>query len=910
MAVRLRRLVVLTVLSAGAALAGVLVAGPAHADAAVGLAVTAARPEVASGEPLPLTFTVTNRSGAACSVPALADGAVQVIDVKRDGVARAPRYGTAFYLNGIADAQRGALVTVRPGQSVSFPLLELRAVAAMPAGDGLVASWPVEEPGRYEVTAAYQAPTVPGTTTCAGSSAPVTVAFTVRAAAAAPPTDRSGWPGPAWLAGIVVAVAGALLLAVLLLRRRRRGPATLVVVLALIAAASTVEAQPAKAALVVDENALTPGLGAIVDTCLAQFRAPGGDPAGLLGYLRDPKNPPVRVHQISDPRTGVAQSPVRGTIETTGNVHHPELGSDIYWDPTAKFVLDNVPVEACAALYHEMAHATDFNKGALGEAMCGDSGVKTKEVRATTAENQYRTAKGLTPRGSYHGVKLPPADSCEDKTQRDLRAKGVCAGAAAGSCSRTDGDPHLETYDGVRYDLQLVGEFTAVRAAGADLEVQTRQTAVPGSRTASVNTAAAMRVAGTRLGFYLLDGDVVVHRDGRPITLPAGDTRLARGGTVTRRPSDVPGNGDGYTVTWPDGSALWLDRIGGYGLRVFTALAAARKGKVAGLFGNFDGAGDNDLTGRDGRRVTGTDVRAFGDSWRVTAAGSLFDYTAGESTETYTDRRFPDRELTVAGLPADRADAAREVCRQLGVTEPARLDECVLDVAVTGQPAFAVGAADSYASNPPPAASGASGTGAAIHDGDRTAGTLAAGESRTYGLDLAGAPGLWVNGTTGDCGVTIQVVTPAARPFEVSGCYGLPVLVRPPGPAGTSVTVKGSGAYTFTIVTLKPRSRTVALGEQISGRLEVPGRVDRFEFDAAGAKGIRTTGGAGGEKACDDIRLRVFDARTGERLGLDVPAPLCEGLTMELPDPAGRYAVEVIAFGGAVRDYSFRLARQ
>ncbi|MEV4517540.1 hypothetical protein AB0K00_52370 [Dactylosporangium sp. NPDC049525] len=37
MAVRRRRLAVLTVLSAGTALAGVLVAGPAHADAAVGI---------------------------------------------------------------------------------------------------------------------------------------------------------------------------------------------------------------------------------------------------------------------------------------------------------------------------------------------------------------------------------------------------------------------------------------------------------------------------------------------------------------------------------------------------------------------------------------------------------------------------------------------------------------------------------------------------------------------------------------------------------------------------------------------------------------------------------------------------------------------------------------------------------
>src|SRR5690606_34189345 len=39
------------------------------------------------------------------------------------------------------------------------------------------------------------------------------------------------------------------------------------------------------------------------------------------------------------------------------------------------------------------------------------------------------------------------------------------------------GDPHLTTVDGVHYDFQSAGEFTALREEG--FEVQTRQTEVP-----------------------------------------------------------------------------------------------------------------------------------------------------------------------------------------------------------------------------------------------------------------------------------------------------------------------------------------------------------------------------------------------------------------------------------------------
>ena len=54
---------------------------------------------------------------------------------------------------------------------------------------------------------------------------------------------------------------------------------------------------------------------------------------------------------------------------------------------------------------------------------------------------------------------------CERGTTLKLRAPGgACEGAEPDTCSRTDGDPHLETFDGYKYDLQLVGEFVAARS--------------------------------------------------------------------------------------------------------------------------------------------------------------------------------------------------------------------------------------------------------------------------------------------------------------------------------------------------------------------------------------------------------------------------------------------------------------
>lgn len=886
-----------------AAVLALLPAAPASAAPPVELAVSVPKAQFSPDETVPVSFTVTNRTAAACSLVAVADGTVQVVSVTRDGTPVAPVYGTADYYNGIEDVLRSRLVTAQPGQSASFTAAGLFAVVPLPAGDGLASRWDIAAPGRYEATVTYQAPVLAGVTTCVGTSATARVSFAIGAASGA---DRTVW--------IAVGAAALLILAlVVVLLWRRRRPATAAVAILLALPLVATDARPAQARVLSGFDVHNE-----VEGCLKKFSA-AGDPANLLPYVTDPKTPPIKVRRIRDTRDSKPAPYPDGSIETFGNSKRPSEGSEIYWDPDPSFSLDGVPVDACSALYHELAHAMDINKGALGEAMCGTSGVKTKEVRATTAENAYRRAVGLGTRPSYHGTTLPPdPGACEDEKQRELRKQGVCAKAELGTCSRTDGDPHLDTFDKFRYDLQLVGEFVAARAASGDpLEIQVRQSPAGGSRTLSVNSAVALRVGTHKLGFYLENGDILVRRDGQPVAVNRGSAALDGGGSIERRDGVIDFSGDGYTVVWPDGSTVWLDRVGGWGLRIMTALARGRAGGVAGLFGNFDGNPANDLADRSGAVVA--DANRFGDAWRVTDAESLFDYAAGQSTATFTDRTFPDKPMTVADLPADRAAAARELCQQLGVTDAGRLEECVLDVAATGQALFALSAAQSHADSPPPSAGGAVPTqsappsgpvsaGQTMRDGSTGNGTVTGGAAVAFPLDLAGAPGLWVDDTTGSCDVTIAVARPTGRPDEVSGCYGLPVMIRESEPGPYTLTVRGNGTYAFRIVTLKPRVVAAALGRQVSGALDVPGRVDHVEFDAAGATGVRVSGGTGAGDACDRVQLRVFNARTGERLGLDVPGRLCDGLEQDLPDPAGRYYLEVTSYGGGpVASYSFNV---
>jgi hypothetical protein len=356
----------------------------------------------------------------------------------------------------------------------------------------------------------------------------------------------------------------------------------------------------------------------------------------------------------------------------------------IYWNPDTVYQhYDGVNSEGCSALFHEMWHNYEISQGILDTSQCGDSGISTKEVNATRAENRLRDRLGLPLRRTYGSHTLPEGDEpCTPPPPPECTGDG---------CADSNGDPHLMTFDGVLYDFQAVGEFVAVSDKSGGYEIQVRQEPWPHSRVVSVNTATAMKVGKDRVELKMLGGKLQLWANGKGQTLK--DATLPGGGSI------AVASAQQAAVVWPDGSTATVRAIGTYGLHIAFDPAPDKKGKLEGLFGNLDGDPKNDLVLRGTKTIIQPEFKQlypkFADSWRVGAKSSLFTYGKGTTTETYTDRSFPDEKVAVADLP-NRA-AAEQICRSLGVTNKTVLDNCILDVALTGRPEFAAAAVASQA---------------------------------------------------------------------------------------------------------------------------------------------------------------------------------------------------------------------
>jgi hypothetical protein len=249
----------------------------------------------------------------------------------------------------------------------------------------------------------------------------------------------------------------------------------------------------------------------------------------------------------------------------------------------------------------------------------------------------------------------------------------------------------LVTFDGLRYDFQAVGEFVAATDNSGEYEIQVRQEPWPHSRVVSLNTAVAMRVGKDKVELKILGGKLRVWVNGQEQGFK--DIKLPGGGAIT------PASAEQVAVTWPDGSTATVRTIGNYGLHVIVDPAPDKADKVQGLFGNFDGNDKNDLVIRGTKTTIKPEFEQlypkFADSWRVSTKSSLFSYAKNTSTETYTDTSFPDKEVAATDLP-NRA-AAEQICRRQGITNKTVLENCILDVALTGRPEFASAAATSQA---------------------------------------------------------------------------------------------------------------------------------------------------------------------------------------------------------------------
>jgi hypothetical protein len=338
----------------------------------------------------------------------------------------------------------------------------------------------------------------------------------------------------------------------------------------------------------------------------------------------------------------------------------------------------------------------------------------TGTVPATRPLNS-KTTLGLSGRqftGTYGSVRSASlSEFCQPNTPPQQ------GGGIGGSF----GDPYITTFDGSRkglagYGFQTTGEYTLVKSTVDNLEIQARLRpfAVKGTFLGdlAMNTAFAMRDGGavvevdnTTPGIGQ-PGSLVLYLDHHRASPTAGQTyRLAGGGSVRYTPSQV-------TVTWPDGTAVNVYRLlYHFGVNIAVQPSRRRAGRLTGLFGNDDRKTTNDYVGRDGRRypaklVQGFDVYTsslkqrhivldeFGASWRITPATSLFVYPPGKNTYSYTVKGFPARAISQQTLNPSQLAAARAACRRAGVTNPALLAGCIVDVGATGNRQLATSAAE------------------------------------------------------------------------------------------------------------------------------------------------------------------------------------------------------------------------
>jgi len=314
-------------------------------------------------------------------------------------------------------------------------------------------------------------------------------------------------------------------------------------------------------------------------------------------------------------------------------------------------------------------------------------------------------------RVTYHSLD----EFCQPK-KKQTPGRPNSGGGPAGP-AETNGDPHLTSLDGLHFDFQAAGEFLLTRSKSGDLEVQARQQTWHGSTTVTVNTQIGMRAGTHRVtvspGTGGDDPLPVVRVDGTPNDLPVNTTMALGDARLARKWSGA------VSLTWPDGSSVEVRGVGPWGVAASIELAAARRRQVSGLLGTFDGNPSNDLATRSGKVISYTAVasdgwsglgrfdvkqeftRAFtdalydtvGDSWRISQKESILDYGPGQSTNTFTDRSIPRRAVDPTDFSRAARARAEQICRAHGVTQPGPLADCITDLLVTGNPAFADDAA-------------------------------------------------------------------------------------------------------------------------------------------------------------------------------------------------------------------------
>ncbi|MCU1504367.1 MAG: protease 1 precursor [Ilumatobacteraceae bacterium] len=292
--------------------------------------------------------------------------------------------------------------------------------------------------------------------------------------------------------------------------------------------------------------------------------------------------------------------------------------------------------------------------------------------------------------GSSYAVTSESLDALCGKTDPLPPSGTGSPGPCARQCAASNGDPHMVTVDGHRYDFQAAGEFVLLRDPTTGTEIQARQEPLAGSAVASINTEIAARAGDHRVSVSITGSGLEVRVDGKVAT-PASSVDLGPGAHLAWAPGSVE-------IGLPDGTTLWALGRDRYGLVVQIAPSDALRQHATGLLGPVvpGGAGlpalpDGTRLARpvnDHERFEQRYVRLAG-AWRVEASTSLLDHPNGRTTAGDTTTDFPD-EASPSGLAElDGGSVAAAMTTCTAITDAVLWGQCVYDVALTADGGFA-----------------------------------------------------------------------------------------------------------------------------------------------------------------------------------------------------------------------------
>lgn len=782
-----------------------LATSPVHAEGGLQAALTNASPTKPA-------ITLTNASNTACQILDTAQGTTAITKVTQGG-----KEIPATAIDSAADEDIGYLLknhfkTLKPGESATIPLQSnrigdsqiLRSTSWSADGGTYIAQYTVAPKGDVQLELTYAIPIAPAS----GAPACQTPAFA---------STTNGLP----LLSIALygigglAIVAILILAIVLWRRKKNKPAppknaaAKVAVFAILIGTGAWVLAPHQ---VHAEVTVSSELQSSYDSCMSTLQAN----RDITGPVLDALNA-AGVH--------VTIVPTSGGSETTGYRAGSDENFTIYWNPndTHAYAGTGGNADPCTSLYHEMYHVLDMHNGTFSRADCGGSGIETKEVMATRAQNVLRERLGMPARSHYGDRPLPSGDCSAPATAPQ------CTGD---HCADTNGDPHLRTFDGLRYDFQAVGEFVAAKDKTGNFEVQMRQQAWGDSKTVSVNTAAAFKVGE----------DKVEIRSGSALSL------LVNGKTASLQTSKLPGGGSltldqgVLVITWPDSSAAYVRSVGAYGVAVSLQPSDQIAGSLVGLLGNANGSSDDDLK----QQNSNTSIKpefdklypSFANSWRVTDSSSLFTYDNGKHTASYTNKSFPEKPTNPKTTPGYAA--AERFCKSLGLTDPEIIANCALDLAITGQPVFAKAALYSQLFAAGGGAKGTTWQFQNIKNGEPISQTFdgKAGEKVFVSIPKADLPS--------QCG-TIVLLGPDGK--EVSnGCiingkgYIDGTVLPTTGTYTIRLTPQGNGSAAIKLLRIADKTGTITVdGNSITARIDQPGVVARYTFNGTANQRIYTS---------------------------------------------------------------------